>query len=109
MPRARLANQVSDVGGLVTFAVRLDRPEMLTLLLDLGFDPDERPDPAEPLGKPLEYLPPRMQRVRPGGHPAATRRHAAAVERPSPSAKPTGSVRSTRRERSRTRRTATVC
>jgi ankyrin repeat protein len=51
----RLVNQVSDVGGLVTFAVRLDRPEMLTLLLDLGFDPDERPDPAEPLGKPLEY------------------------------------------------------
>jgi ankyrin repeat protein len=51
----RLANRVSDVGGLVTFAVRLDRPEMLTLLLDLGFDPDERPDPAEPLGKPLEY------------------------------------------------------
>jgi ankyrin repeat protein len=51
----RLVNQVSDVGGLVTFAVRLDRPEMLTLLLDLGFDPDERQDPAEPLGKPLEY------------------------------------------------------
>ena len=51
----RLTNQVSDVGGLVTFAVRLDRPEMLTLLLDLGFDPDERPDPAEPLGKPLEF------------------------------------------------------
>ncbi|HEX5110142.1 MAG TPA: hypothetical protein VFV95_16940 [Vicinamibacterales bacterium] len=51
----RLVNQVTDVGGLVTFAVRLDRPEMLELLLDLGFDPDERPDPAEPLGKPLEY------------------------------------------------------
>src|SRR6185503_6759043 len=51
----RLSNPVSDVGGLVTFAVRLDRPEMLTLLLDLGFDPDERPDPAEPFGKPLEY------------------------------------------------------
>ena len=51
----RLTNPVSDVGGLVTFAVRLDRPEMLRLLLDLGFDPDERPDPAEPLGKPLEY------------------------------------------------------
>ena len=51
----RLANPVNDVGGLVTFAVRLDRPEMLTLLLDLGFDPDERPDPAEQLGKPLEY------------------------------------------------------
>ena len=51
----RLHNQVSDVGGLVTFAVRLDRPEMLTLLLDLGFDPDERPDSAELPGKPLEY------------------------------------------------------
>ena len=51
----RLANQVSDVGGLVTFAVRLDRPEMLTLLLDLGFDPDERPDPADSPGKPLDY------------------------------------------------------
>jgi ankyrin repeat protein len=51
----RLANPVSDVGGLVTFAVRLDRPEMLTLLLDLGFDPDERPDLADPLGKPLEF------------------------------------------------------
>jgi len=51
----RLPNPVSDVGGLVTFAVRLDRPEMLTLLLDLGFDPDERPDPADPLGKPLEF------------------------------------------------------
>jgi ankyrin repeat protein len=51
----RLDNPVSDVGGLVTFAVRLDRPEMLALLLDIGFDPDERPDPAEPLGKPLAY------------------------------------------------------
>jgi ankyrin repeat protein len=50
-----LTNYVTDVGGLVTFAVRLDRPEMLTLLLDLGFDPDERPDPAKPDGKPLEY------------------------------------------------------
>jgi ankyrin repeat protein len=38
----RLDNPVSDAGGLVTFAVRLDRPEVLTLLLDLGFDPDER-------------------------------------------------------------------
>ena len=58
-----LENRVSDVGGLVTFAVRLDRPEMLTLLLDLGFDPDEHPDtrragpsgPAGLTGKPLEY------------------------------------------------------
>ena len=51
----RLTNPVSDVGGLVTFAVRLDRPDMLTLLLDLGFDPDERPEPSKPEGKPLEY------------------------------------------------------
>ncbi len=50
-----LANPVTDAGGLVTYAVRLDRPEMLTLLLDLGFDSDERPDPARPEGKPLEY------------------------------------------------------
>ena len=45
----RLENRVSDGGGLVTFAVRLDRPEALTLLLDLGFDPNEGD------GKPLEY------------------------------------------------------
>jgi ankyrin repeat protein len=50
-----LHNHVIEVGGLVTFAVRLDRPEALTLLLDLGFDPDERPDPSTPGGKPLEY------------------------------------------------------
>lgn len=50
-----LTNPVSDVGGLVTFAVRLDRPDMLALLLDLGLDPDERPDPSKPEGKPLEY------------------------------------------------------
>lgn len=29
-------------GGLLTVAVRRDRPEMLTLLLDFGFDPNER-------------------------------------------------------------------
>jgi len=29
-------------GGLLTVAVWHDRPDMLTLLLDLGFDPDER-------------------------------------------------------------------
>ena len=28
--------------GLVTHAVKSDRPEMLALLLDLGLDPDER-------------------------------------------------------------------
>jgi ankyrin repeat protein len=50
-----LQNPVGDVGGLVTFAVRVDRPEALALLLDLGFDPNERPDQAIPGGKPLEY------------------------------------------------------
>ena len=34
----RLAHQP----GLVTHAVRVQRPEMLSLLLELGFDPDER-------------------------------------------------------------------
>jgi ankyrin repeat protein len=52
----RLENRVVEAaGGLVTFAVRLDRPEALTLLLDLGFDPNERPDPAKSKGKPLEW------------------------------------------------------
>jgi ankyrin repeat protein len=64
-----LTNPISDVGGLVTHAVRLHRPEMLTLLLDLGFDPDERSDTDTPgsekgrpaplgsgvMGKPLEF------------------------------------------------------
>jgi hypothetical protein len=31
-----------DGGGLLTVAVRHNRPEMLSLLLDFGFDPDER-------------------------------------------------------------------
>jgi len=31
-----------DGGGLLTVAVRHNRPEMLTALLDFGFDPDER-------------------------------------------------------------------
>jgi ankyrin repeat protein len=31
-----------DGGGLLTVAVRHNRPEMLRLLLDFGFDPDER-------------------------------------------------------------------
>jgi ankyrin repeat protein len=46
-----LTNRVSDVGGLVTYAVRLDRPEMLSLLLDLGFDPDEHPDGRRPASR----------------------------------------------------------
>jgi ankyrin repeat protein len=37
-----LVNPIEDWGGLLTVAVMHDRPEMLTLLLDLGFDPDER-------------------------------------------------------------------
>jgi ankyrin repeat protein len=52
----RLENRVAEgAGGFVVFAVRLDRPEALTLLLDLGFDPNERPDPAKPEGTPLEW------------------------------------------------------
>jgi ankyrin repeat protein len=59
-----LKNSISDVGGLVTYAVRVDRPEMVSLLLDLGFDPDEHPDPVPMrstgpasafVGKPLEF------------------------------------------------------
>jgi ankyrin repeat protein len=34
-------------GGLLTVAVRHNRPEMLTLLLDYGFDPDERVSEGE--------------------------------------------------------------
>jgi ankyrin repeat protein len=46
-------------GGLLTVAVHHDRPEILALLLDLGFDPDERvrsgdvEDPAFSQGFPL--------------------------------------------------------
>ena len=48
--------------AIALFAVRLDRPEALELLLDLGFDPDEHPNKGQPgvvgegiPGKPLEY------------------------------------------------------
>ena len=37
-----LANPIEDWGGLLTVAVLYDKPGILTLLLDLGFDPDER-------------------------------------------------------------------
>jgi ankyrin repeat protein len=37
-----LTNHVEDAGGLLRIAVTHDRPDMLTLLLDWGFDPDER-------------------------------------------------------------------
>jgi hypothetical protein len=36
-----------DGGGLLTVAVRHNRPEMLLLLLDFGFDPDERVSSGE--------------------------------------------------------------
>jgi ankyrin repeat protein len=51
--RARLAegNLVNpirwDGGGLLTVAVRHNQPEMLPLLLDFGFDPDERVSSGE--------------------------------------------------------------
>src|SRR6185437_589892 len=46
--------------GLLSLAVRYDRPEMLALLLDLGFDPDERQQmelepPAYTWGQPLRH------------------------------------------------------
>jgi ankyrin repeat protein len=37
-----LVNPIFGPGGLLSVAVRHDRPEILALLLDLGFDPDER-------------------------------------------------------------------
>ncbi|HEY6390644.1 MAG TPA: ankyrin repeat domain-containing protein [Bryobacteraceae bacterium] len=37
-----LVNPIEDWGGLLTVAVLHDKPEILTLLLDFGFDPDER-------------------------------------------------------------------
>ena len=37
-----LVNEIEGPGGLLSLAVRHDRPEMLALLLDLGLDPDER-------------------------------------------------------------------
>jgi len=43
-----LANPIRwDGGGLLTVAVRHNRPEMLPLLLDFGFDPDERVSSGE--------------------------------------------------------------
>ena len=46
--------------GLLSLAVRYDRPEMLALLLDLGFDPDERRQvdlepPEYTWGQPLRH------------------------------------------------------
>jgi ankyrin repeat protein len=37
-----LANPIEDSGGLLRIAVTHDRADVLSLLLDLGFDPDER-------------------------------------------------------------------
>jgi ankyrin repeat protein len=37
-----LINRITDSGGLLTIAVDSDQPEVLALLLDLGFDPNER-------------------------------------------------------------------
>jgi len=45
-----LTNPIEDSGGLLSFAVRHHRPEVLTLLLDLGFDPEERARIVEPGG-----------------------------------------------------------
>lgn len=37
-----LVNPIEDSGGLLRIAASHDRPEILALLLDFGFDPDER-------------------------------------------------------------------
>jgi len=37
-----LVNPIRGGGGMLAIAVRQDRPDMLQLLLDMGFDPDER-------------------------------------------------------------------
>ena len=70
--RHRLTNPVRwDDGGLLTLAAANNRPEVLALLLDFGFDPDERvrwsegPDAAYSQGYPL-------------WHCAATGKHAMA-------------------------------
>lgn len=38
----KLENALGEEGGLVSLAVKKNRPDMLKLLLDLGFDPDEK-------------------------------------------------------------------
>jgi ankyrin repeat protein len=40
--RGALINRIEESGGLLRIAVSHDHPEILTLLLELGFDPDER-------------------------------------------------------------------
>lgn len=43
-----LVNPITwEAGGLLTVAVRHDRPDILALLLDFGFDPDERVSSGE--------------------------------------------------------------
>jgi ankyrin repeat protein len=51
-----LVNEISEVGGLLRAAVVHDRPDMLSLLLELGLDPDERVQAgaAELSGMPLK-------------------------------------------------------
>lgn len=43
MPKGHLVNPITwEAGGLLTVAVRHNRPDILELLLEFGFDPDER-------------------------------------------------------------------
>jgi ankyrin repeat protein len=56
-----LTNHIEDSGGLLRIAVTHDRPEILTMLLDWGFDADERirftqgdENPAASWGMPLQ-------------------------------------------------------
>ncbi len=55
-----LGQPIYGYEGLLSLAVRYDRPEMLALLLDLGFDPDERrrldlEPPEYTWGQPLRH------------------------------------------------------
>jgi ankyrin repeat protein len=61
--RGELINDIEDAGGLLRIAATHDRPEVLALLLEWGFDPDERircggPDDGEAIfswGMPLSH------------------------------------------------------
>jgi len=56
-----LSNPIEDTGGLLRIAATHNHPDVLRLLLDFGFDPDERirfgegDDPAVSWGMPLQH------------------------------------------------------
>jgi ankyrin repeat protein len=50
-----MINPIEDTGGLLRIAASHNRPEMLALLLDFGFDPDERLRVGEAGADEVEY------------------------------------------------------